>query len=339
MMAKRKSKKRESPKQLVRVAEAAATVAKTRPVRETVVIHTTRERKRNAGFDRNSFASAAAMGGGSVVGGAASVVVAEKAKLDPFWAGLVTGGTTLALAQLTKKIPLANKALIGASLGAGGLCGVQLIASYYAKKQHADQAKAHDTTAKKDEKRKADGDSVTRTELNDALSKTAEEHKATTSDLMTALREEIKADIRSVMAEPQPASQPAKPPTNVIRVASFRGAGDEGYERNAYGGEDERNAHFAVERDAGADERDAGPPWERDADGERDAGADERDADPEWERNAEERDASAEERDADPEWERNAEERDAGAGERDADPEWERNADFERDAGVEEHAE
>lgn len=311
-MARRK--KRESPKALVQVAEAAAT--KPRPVRETVVIHTTRERKRNAGLATNQLASAAAMATGSVAGGAASVVVAEKAHMDPFWAGLVTSGASLALAQLAKKVPLANKGLLAASLGAGGLCGVQLLASYYARKQR--EAKGHDAPAKT-EKRHADGDNVSRHELNDALAKTAEDQKQSTTDLMTAFREEIKADMRAVMVEMS--SSPKQQPSNVIRVQSFR-RDDDGYERNAYGTEDERNADFSDERNAEYAERDADP-WERDAGGdERDAAGDERDADP-WER-----DASGDERDGDPDWERNADERDAGFEERDAFVD-------ERDAGVE----
>jgi hypothetical protein len=318
----RKKKKRESPKELVRVAEAAVAKAP-RPVRETVVIHTTRERKRNAGLATNQLASAAAMATGSVAGGAASVVVAEKAHMDPFWAGIVTSGASLALAQLAKKVPLANKGLMAASLGAGGLCGVQLIASYYARKQK--EAKGHDASAK-NEKRHADGgDNVTRHELNDALSRTADEHKQSTTDLMTAFREEIKADMRAVIAEMS--SPPAKQPSNVIRVQSFR-RDDEGYERNAYGGEDERNADFADERNAEYAERDAAP-WERDASGderdadpERDAAGDERDAAP-WER-----DAAGDERDADPERDAAGEERDAGIEERDAYVD-------ERDAGAE----
>jgi hypothetical protein len=337
MMA-RKRKKRESPRELVRVAEAAGAVTKARPVRETVVIHTTRERKRNAKLDGASLANAAAMGGGSVAGGAASVVVAEQAKLSPFWAGVVTGGTTLALSQLAKKIPLANKALVGATLGAGGLCGVQLVANYYARKMKADQAaKGHDSSSK-NEKRHADGDNLTRQELNDRLAKTAEEQKQTTTDLMTAFREEIKSDMRAVIAEMQAPSPKQSQPTNVIRVQQFR-RDDEGYERNAYGNEDERNAEFADERNAEFVERDADP-RERDASGdERDAAGDERDA------SGDERDASGDERDADGERdaagdERDADpwERDASGDERDADPEWERNAD-ERDAAVEERVE
>jgi hypothetical protein len=313
-MPRKKSKKREpSPTTIERVAESP--IAKSRPVRETVVIHTTRERKRNAGVDSKTLANAAAMGGGSVAGGAASVVVAEKAKLDPFWASVVTGGTTLALAQLAKKIPLANKALIGASLGAGGLCGVHLIASHYAKRQQASQPKPHPESSARpsEEKRSADGDNVARTELNDALTKAAETQKQTTLDLITALREEIKADVRAVMAEAQPGK--ATPP-NLIPVSSFRSAGDEDYERNAYGEEDERNAEYADDGDAEAD-------WERNAEY-----ADE------WERNAEfgeERDADGEERDWD------GEERDADAEKRDADAE-ERDWDGEeRDASAEEY--
>ena len=334
-MPRRKKQTKGAPKELVRVATAPAAVEKTpRPVRETVVIHTTRERKRNAGLAANPLINGAVMAGGSVAGGAASVIVTENTGLDPMLAGVATGSAALGLAQLVKKVPLAKNALTAASMGAAGLVGIHLIARHYAKKsatkpqhatstQHTSSADLHAARA-----RMADGGApVTRAELNDALSAMADRQNQT-CDLITALHSEIKSVVAETQTQKGTATpsatttthDPSAPTSNLIRLRYVREADPETYERNAYGGMDERDADAidTYERNAygGMDERDADviDTYERNAYGEeRDASIDERDAYVE-ERDAvpDERDAYVEERDAAPD------ERDAFVEERDA---------------------
>jgi hypothetical protein len=315
----------------------APTVAPPPPVRnkpqiETVVVHTTRERKRNASgglFDGKSGTMIPVLGG--IAGGTAAVLAGRKFNTHP---GLVAAGAAAAgLAAMTLgKQPWLRQVGAGAVVGAAVVGAVPLVVGVFEKShpQQQAQAKPQPTTFH----RMAEGDGyVTRGELNDALGKLADSHKETqkqqTCDLLTALRDEI----RKVVAEGPngpglPASESAHPPalpsrpSNVYplfppRVTNdMRGAESDEYTRNAYGDDirdaeaDEytRNAYGDDIRDAEADEytRNAYGEDVRDAGGydERDASVyDERDASAYEERDAsvyEERDASAyEERDAD----------------------------------------
>jgi hypothetical protein len=266
-----------------------------------------------------------AMAGGSIAGGAASVFVAEKSGLPPLWAGVATGGASIAASTLIKN-PLAKDALFAASLGAGGLVGVQLLASYIARKAQQPQQ----SQQKPAEKRHADGDPVTRGELNAALSQMADK-QTQACDLITALHDEIKHVIseQAKPVEPPKPTATAQPvrPTNLYPI--FRSAagddernafGDDEYMRNAYGSDEERNAFVEDEyqRNAyGADEeRNAfvEDEYQRNAYG----GDEERNAYVEDERNAfvdEERNAGDDERNAFVEEERNAGEDERNASE------------------------
>lgn len=319
-----------------------------KPATETVVIHTTRTRKRDA-----SGGSLAGKAGpvlpilGGIAGGAATVFATSKLNAHPvaIAAGAAIGGMALAAAS---KTPWIKQAAMGAAIGAGTLGGVTLVGHMLAPKPAAASSpppKKRGADGERDADGAADG-FVTRTELNDALSKLADSHKETqkqqTCDLLTALRDEIKKVIAEGPNGPgvpttSPPPPPPKPSTSMPMRFTYpytppRSAEGDEYHRNAYGedlrdaiaydeytrnayGEDLRDAVGYEERDAAVyDERDAGLYDERDA-----AGYDERDAAGYEERDAvayEERDAPAyEERDAAP-----YEERDAGGGEFD----WER---------------
>src|SRR5262245_8377209 len=96
-----RKRKRGNPK-LRRLPEGPAPPAKVpKPVKEIVVTHMRREKKRNAsgafgGLLGSPIANRLLMAGGALAGGAATVVVAEKAGLSPAWAGALTGGGALA---------------------------------------------------------------------------------------------------------------------------------------------------------------------------------------------------------------------------------------------------
>jgi hypothetical protein len=296
------------------------------PQKETITIHTTRERQRNAeaaadaagGVFNHPRTNKLLLAGGAAAGGAATLMIAEKAGLSPSYAGLATGGLAL-LGTALFPSPQMKDAFFAAGLGATGVAGVQLLAGLMAKKAASNQAAPA--------KRQADGDSaqpyITRGELNDALAnladKNADQHKQT-CDLMTVLHDEI----RKVMREPQPAardpqsvapsssvppwaapspassgaasSQSARPSPYLYPLQSATpptrdSAGEDDYMRNAYGDEWERNAADEA-RDANPDEyeRNAyGDEYERNAyvDDERNAYVDdERNAYVDDERNA-----------------------------------------------------
>jgi hypothetical protein len=289
---------------------------KRKPQRETVIIKTTRERVRNA--DGGALSSAnnsnrLLNAAGAAMGGAASVVVAEKLGMSPTWAGVTTAGGAL-LASSIPKDERWREALYAASLGAGGIVGVQLLAEWMARRKSGE---ARPAAAPSATHRQADGDSpsyVTRAELNEALGqladKSAQQQKQATCDLLTALREEVRRIVIDVNATPgaQPPRMVAKPTTTGTNAEPYMRPyspmpprppspsadeprnGDD-YMSSAYGG---RNAFYGDERN-GFDERDAS--FE-----ERDAAFEERDA------AFEERDSGFEERDASFEDERNAEE-------------------------------
>jgi hypothetical protein len=240
---------------------------------------------------------------GGVAGGVATVYGAEKFGLSPLAAAGVGVAAGLGLGGATKT-PWMKQALMGVAIGAGTLGGMQLLANVRA--GHAAAAPAPKTT---NNKRQAEGDGyVTREELNTALGKLADSHKADmqeqqkqqTCDLMTALRDEIRKTVAETQ-KPKPVAGGLPHlyslyPTRGASVDDERNAGDDEYMRNAYGVDDERNA--AVEDDYmrnayGDDERNAYIDEERNA-----FGDDERNAFADDERNAladEERNALADE--------------------------------------------
>jgi hypothetical protein len=304
---------------------------RSKPQIETVVVHTTRERKRQAsggGLAERAGSTLVPVLGG-LAGGTAAVIATQKFHANP---SLIAAGAAAAgLAAMTLgKQPWLRQAGAGAVVGAAVVGTVPHIVSAFSK--HAPHHEAQTTGRPQPsnaEQRAAEGDGfITRQELNDALGKLADSNKETqkqqTCDLLTALRSEI----RQVIAEgpngtglPAGESSPALPskaggaPQYTSPLRPTRDAnGEEDYVRNAYGDDirdaeaDDytRNAYGDDIRDADADDyarnaygddiRDAGEYDERGADGdERDASSyDERDAD------SYERDASAyDERDAD----------------------------------------
>jgi hypothetical protein len=249
-----------------------------------------------------------------MAGGAASLVLAEKAGLSPAYAGMATGGLALLGTQLFPSAQMKD-AFFAAGLGATGVAGVQLLASFMAKRAASAAASATptQTAAPVQAKRQADGDSqpyITRGELNDALAnlaeKNADQHRQT-CDLMTVLHDEI----RRVMREPQlaavapsPATSPpwaapspattvgasaqsASPNPYLYPLQAFQQpqqpqqptardyAGEDEYMRNTYGEEWERNA-ADDERDANPDEYEANAYGGRNSDDERNGSDDER---------------------------------------------------------------
>ena len=306
-----------------------------KPQIETVVVHTTRERKRNASggalVEKAGSTLVPVLGG--LAGGTAAVIATQKWNAHP---GLVAAGAAAAgLAAMSfGKQPWLRQAGAGAVVGAAVVGAVPHIVGAFHKSPAQAQAAPRPSTVH----RMAEGDGyVTRGELNDALGKLADSNKETqkqqTCDLLTALRDEI----RKVVAEgpngpglPEGAHPPALPSKQGAPAAQYtypfhpRAADGDEYTRNAYGEDirdaeaDEytRNAYGEDIRDAEADDytrnaygddlRDASLYDERDADGfdGRDAGVyDERDASVYDERDAsayDERDASVyDERDAD----------------------------------------
>jgi hypothetical protein len=318
-----------------------------KPQIETVVVHTTRERKRNASggglADKAGSTLVPVLGG--LASGTAAVIATQKWNAHP---GLVAAGTAAAgIAAMTfAKQQWLRQAGAGAVVGAAVVGAVPHIVGAFRK-----TAPHHDAQPKpqaSNVQRMAEGDGfVTRGELNDALGKLADSHKETqkqqTCDLLTALRTEI----RGVIAEgpngpglPAASSASALPPSKPGAVAPQytslfrpgRGADVDDYTRNAYG-DDIRDAEADdYTRNAyGEDVRDAeGDDYSRNAYGDdiRDAGTyDERDASV-----YDERDADRYERDALPYDERDAsvyDERDADGYERDASVYDERDADGE----------
>jgi hypothetical protein len=250
---------------------ATAPPAKQKPQKETVVIHTTRERSRNADGGSLFGKGAAVPIIGGVVGGAATVFATGRLNVNPL---LVAAGGAAAglLVASQSKTPWIRQAGVGAAIGAATLGGVQLVGQWLAPKP------ASAAPAPKKGKRGADGDGdereadggglVTRTELQDALNKlantTKEGQQQQTCDLMGALRDEI----RRVAAETPraPAPKPASAPPFTFPLTSSRGAdGDEEYRdayaddgeyRDAYGDEEYRDAYAddGEYRDAYGDE-------------------------------------------------------------------------------------
>ena len=281
---------------------------------------------------------------GGVAGGMATVAVAERAGLSPVVAGVVASGASVAAAAFVKA-PWARQMLISAAGGAAGLVGVQLAAKVAARKTA--KPKPHPQPAH-DKPRQAEGDFVTRQDLNDGLSKVAAENRQMGCDLLTSIREDIKhanevqrQQLQVALGQsPNPATaQPAAPlATPAVLIKSGRPGRNDDHERNA---EEHRDARDDYERNAYGDERNA--------EEHRDAYGDEhRDAYADYERNAYEdhrdafgddhRDASEEHRDAYGDDHRDAaeEHRDAyGDEHRDAYGE-ERNAEEHRDAYGEE---
>jgi hypothetical protein len=233
---------------------------------------------------------------GGVAGGVATVYGAEKFGLSPVAAAGIGVAAGLGIGSATKT-PWMKQAAMGVAIGAGTLGGMQLLAQVRSNSANASKAPpAHAG------KRQAEGDGfVTRTELNDALSKLAETHKEDlkeqqkqqTCDLLTALRTEIKQVVTETMKAQEPPKQPGGVP-RIYPLYPTRGATvedernafvEDEYMRNAYATDDERNAIADEEyaRNAYADEggRNAYADEERNA-----VADDERNAYVEDERNA-----------------------------------------------------
>lgn len=210
------------------------------------MIHTTRERKRDAGGGLGDKGNPLVPILGGVAGGVATVYGAEKFGLSPVAAAGVGVAAGIGLRGVTKS-PMMQQALMGVAIGAGTLGGLQLIAG----------ARAHAATkppATAQGKRQAEGDGyITRQELNDALSKLAEtnktdlkeQQKQQTCDLMTALRDEIRKTVAETQ-KPKPTAfaYPLYPDRRMAAGDEYeRNAfGTDEYARNAYGDLDERNA-------------------------------------------------------------------------------------------------
>src|SRR4051794_26982199 len=134
------------------------------------------KKKRNAfggGGLSNMKTNKLLLAGGALAGGAATVVVAEKFGLTPVAAGGATAGAALAGSSLVKNQDIKD-ALFAASMGAGGLVGVQLLGQWYGRHQ----ASAAGKPAQTPKQRMAEGDGgyVTRQELNDALAQVADKN-------------------------------------------------------------------------------------------------------------------------------------------------------------------
>jgi len=237
---------------------------------------------------------------------------ASKLNVDPKWATLGVAGVGTAVAMGVRN-PIARKIGIGAAIGSGTLGGMSLFMEMRAKA-------ANPTPAKPEAKRQADGEGVTRAELQDALTKAADGARQSQTDLIDVLRVEILRTVESALRQPRALPAPLLTQTRPVGPVVYRGADGydernaDGYERNA-DAYDERNADGFDERNAdGYDERNADGFDERNTDGfdERNAdGFDERNADGFDERNADgydERNADGfDERNADGYNERNAE--------------------------------
>ena len=274
---------------------------------------------------------------GGVVAGTGAVIAAQKWSQHSLLAAGLIGAGGLAALSAGKKTPWLAQAGAGAVIGATVIAAVPYVVGAIGKTPMAQ------APPKPQALRGADGADgfVTRDELNDALSKVADQQKQGHCDLLFALD-----DIRKIVANaeqqqyrqlpsatstssgnsllaavsPTSGPQSAQGPKIVSRVIPFSVAGRDGYDdtyaRNAYG-DDERDGDGDDERNAAADEYTRSA---YDDDDERDAdGDDERNADEdEYGRNA----YGDDERDADGD-----DERDADGDERDADGDDERNAD------------
>jgi hypothetical protein len=218
---------------------------------------------------------------------------AVKFGMDPQKAALLTAGAgALGFAAAAKyKRPGWEQVAIG--VGAGGACLAAL--PYVTNLAHGSGKPAAPATAAVPH-RQADGEYVTRTELNEAVTRLAEQQKQANCDTLDAIRQELR---RSLVAGDHKAANDNRRPATGGDAAPRRRAEDEVL--NPYGRNDgERDAD---ERDA--DERDADAEFWRDAEGERDA-------DPDAWRDADERDVDPDEwRDAGPDDWRNNDERDA----------------------------
>jgi hypothetical protein len=230
--------------------------------------------------------------GGALV----AVVGADKLGVNPNVAAWGTAAAGAATALGTSGVVRD----VATGVGAAGMClgALQLFASAKA------EAAKKEAAAHKASRRQADGDFITREQLNEALAQIADQQQKGHCDLVSALD-----DIRKIVANaeqqqgrgqpaplPPPATRPTvegvRRPSGVMPVLRREAAGDD-YERNAYGdeernafGDEERNADFVDEyqRNAyGDDERNAFvEDYERNAgfDDERNAGFDdERNAD------------------------------------------------------------
>ena len=267
------ARKKKKPITAARALPPAREPPAPKPSRETVVIHTTRERRRNAGgspLGDKGGAIVPLVGG--VAGGVATVYGAEKFGLTPLTAAGVGVAAGLGLQAATKS-PLMKQALMGVAIGAGTLGGLQLIAN-----ARAQAAKPAAPPSSK--KRQAEGDGfITRDELNDALSKLAEaqksdmkeQQKRQTCDLLTALRDEVKRIVADTQ-RPLP-QRPTAPPLYFVRRQADGAADSDVAERNAVGVDDYMTNAYgsdaSVERNADGDSEAA--ELERNADGEDEA--------------------------------------------------------------------
>ena len=246
------------------------------PRREMVLHRRARRAKRNAGGGgMRERTNPLWTVGGSSPDRSRRWALPERAGLTPLWAGVATGGASLAGSALVKS-RWAKDALVAAAGGAAGVAALQLAARHLAKPAVAQPAKPSDG-----KHRQADGDPpyVTRQELNDALSRAADQQrdqqKQSNCDLLTAFRSEIRRTVAEVQ-QPRPA------PSYLTPVPTRAAAGEDDYMRNAYA-DDERNA-YAEERDASGEDEYMGSAY---GDEERNAFAeDERNAFADDERNA-----------------------------------------------------
>ena len=213
-----------------------------------------------------------------VAGAAMATLSAVKFGMDPQKAALLTAGAgALGFAAAAKyNRPGWEQVAIG--VGAGGACLAAL--PYVTNLAHGSPKPA---TAPA---RQADGEFVTRTELNDAVARLAEQQKQANCDTLDAIRQELRRSL--VAGERHAAANDNRRPVEVSRRRA-----DEVLEPYGRNDGDERDAD--EERDADADfwrdddgERDVDPDAWRDDDGERDADPDE------W-RNDDERDAALDE--------------------------------------------
>ena len=217
-----------------------------------------------------------------VAGAAMATLSAVKFGMDPQKAALLTAGAgALGFAAAAKyKRPGWEQVAIG--VGAGGAC---LAALPYVTNLAHGSAKPAAAAPAAVPHRQADGEYVTRTELNDAVARLAEQQKQANCDTVDAIRQELRRSLGA--GDRRPAANDTRRP-----VDASRRRGDEVLEPYGRNDGDERDAD--EERDADAD-------FWRDDDGDRDADpdawrdADERDADPDEWRNDDERDAALDE--------------------------------------------
>jgi len=267
------------------------------------------KKRRNAGGggggDRATLMGTVTQIAAGVGAGVGAYWAASKLNVDPKWATLGVAGVGTAVAMGVKN-PVARKIGIGAAIGSGTLGGMSLVMEMRAK-----AASPAPAPAKPEPKRQADGEGVTRAELQDALTKAAEGARQSQTDLIDVLRVEILRTVESALRQPRALPAPLLTQTRPVGPVVYRGA--DGYDERNAEGYDERNADGYDERNAdGYDERNADGYDERNADGydERNAdGYDERNADGD-ERNADgydERNADGDERNANRYDERNAE--------------------------------